>query len=445
MKYEEKLENVAVLGAAGKMGSGILYITATEMVRQKFNPANKNRQFVLYAMDTSHEALSKLMAYIKQQAIKYAEKNILTLREIYRQREDLIDNEQIIIEYADELLRIIRPVIRIESAFDSKIVFEAISENPELKVELMSKINDNNKNKPWFFTNTSAIPISWLDQHARLNGRIMGVHFYNPPAVQKLLEVVKTENTRPELSYFVTDYIKSIGKMFVPSYDVAGFIGNGYFMRDILYAEQLINELQNDEFSYPETVYMVNKVSQDFLIRPMGIFQLVDYVGIDVVQFIMSVMQPHVEKENIQSELIDIHLNNAVKGGQFADGTQKDGFFRYEKGKIEAIFDPGKKRYISVSEVSEKCDEYLGPLPEGWLPWKKLVHRPDKDELLKKYFSQLLASNSPGTVMAKSYLQRFKEIGSDLVKNKVAFKFDDVNAVLIYGFHHAYGPVNDYF
>jgi hypothetical protein len=84
-------------------------------------------------------------------------------------------------------------------------------------------------------------------------------------------------------------------------------------------------------------------------------------------------------------------------------------------------------------------------LPEGWLPWRKLVRRPDKDDLLKKYFSQLLASSSPGTVMAKSYLQRFKEIGSDLVKNKVAFKFDDVNALLIHGFHHAYGPVNDYF
>ncbi|MFN2396859.1 MAG: 3-hydroxyacyl-CoA dehydrogenase family protein, partial [Bacteroidales bacterium] len=334
MKYEEKLENVTVLGAAGKMGSGILYLTATEMVRQKFNPANKNRQFVLYAMDTSHEALSELMAYIKQQAIKFAEKNIVMLREVYRQREDLIDNEQIIREYADELLSIIRPVVRIESAYDSKIVFEAISENPELKVELMSKINDNNKNKPWFFTNTSAIPISWLDQQARLNGRIMGVHFYNPPAVQKLLEVVKTENSRPELSYFVADYLKSIGKIFVPAYDVAGFIGNGYLMRDILFAEKLVKELQNDEFSYPEAVYMVNKVSQDFLIRPMGIFQLTDYVGIDVVQFIMSVMQPHVEKENIQSELVDIHLNNAVKGGQYAYGSQKDGFFRYAKGSI---------------------------------------------------------------------------------------------------------------
>lgn len=443
MKYEEKLENVTVMGAAGKMGSGILYLTATEMARQKFMPANKNREFVLYALDTSHKALSELMTYIREQAWKFAEKNIVSLRKVYKDRADLIDNEQIIRQYAQDLLGIIRPVTRIESAYDSNIIFEAISENPDLKVELMSNINKNNRNKPWFFTNTSAIPISWLDEQAKLNGRIMGVHFYNPPAVQKLVEVVKTEGTRPELSYFVADYIKNIGKILVPSYDVAGFIGNGYFMRDILYAEKLVNELQSD-FSYVQAIYMVNKISQDFLIRPMGIFQLVDYVGIDVVQFIMSVMKPHISKESIHSPLIDQHLNDIIKGGQYPDGSQKDGIFKYEKGQITAVYDPGIKRYVSVSEFSEECDEYLGEFPEGWQPWKKMNRNPEKDELLKKYFENLRLSKKPGAKLAKEYLTRFREIASDLVKNKVAFKFDDVNAVLIHGFHHTYGPVNDY-
>lgn len=443
MKYEEKLENVTVIGAAGKMGSGIVYLTATEMTRQKFLPANKSREFVLYALDTSHKVLSGLMTYIREQAWKYAEKNIVSLRKVYHDRADLIDNEQIIRQYAQDLLGIIRPVTRIESAYDSYIIFEAISENPDLKVELMSEINKNNRNKPWFFTNTSAIPISWLDEQAKLNGRIMGVHFYNPPAVQKLLEVVKTENTRPELSYFVADYIKNIGKIFVPAYDVAGFIGNGYLMRDILFGEKMVNELQ-EGFSYVQAIYMVNKISQDFLIRPMGIFQLVDYVGIDVVQFIMSVMKPHISKESIHSPLIDQHLNDIIKGGQYPDGSQKDGIFKYEKGRITAVYDPGKKRYVPLSEFSEECDEYLGEFPEGWQPWKKMNRSPEKDELLKKYFENLRLSKKPGAQLAKEYLSRFREIASDLVKNKVAFRFDDVNAVLIHGFHHAYGPVNDY-
>jgi 3-hydroxyacyl-CoA dehydrogenase len=443
MKYEEKLENVTVMGAAGKMGSGILYLTATEMTRQKFNPSNKDREFVLYALDTSHKSLAGLMSYIREQAWKFAEKNIVFLRKVYQDRADLIDNEQIIRQYAQDLLGIIRPVTRIESAFDSYIIFEAISENPDLKVELLSTINKNNRNKPWFFTNTSAIPISWLDQQAALNGRIMGVHFYNPPAVQKLVEVIKTENTRPELSYFVADYIKNIGKISVPSYDVAGFIGNGYFMRDIIYAEKKVEELKK-EFSHVHAVYMINKISQDFLIRPMGIFQLVDYVGIDVVQFIMSVMKPHITRETIHSPLIDQHLNDIVKGGQYPDGSQKDGIFKYEKGQITAVYDPGKKRYIPVSEFSEECDEYLGELPADWQPWRKINRNPEKNEILKKYFENLRLSKKTGALLAREYLAKFREIASDLVKNKVAFKFDDVNAVLIYGFHHAYGPVNDY-
>ncbi len=443
MKYEAKLENVTVLGAAGKMGSGILFLTAAEMTRQKFLPENKNRDFTLYALDTSNRALSGLISYIREQAWRFAEKNIVALRKTYHDRADLIDNEHIIRQYAQDLLSIIRPVTRMESAFDSNIIFEAVSENPDLKVQLMSTINKNNPNKPWFFTNTSAIPISWLDEQAGLNGRIMGVHFYNPPAVQKLLEVVKTENTRPELSYFVAEYIKNLKKIYVPSYDVAGFIGNGYFMRDILFAERMVNELK-ENFSYVQAVYMVNKITQDFLIRPMGIFQLVDYVGIDVVQFIMSVMKPYAIKENIHSTLIENHINNIVKGGQYPDGRQKDGIFKYEKGQITAVYDPDKKRYFNVSEFSNECDEYLGELPEGWQTWRKINRDSEKDEKLKKYFENLRLSKKPGAQLAMEYLRKFREIASELVKNKVAFKFDDVNAVLLHGFHHAYGPVNDY-
>ena len=66
--------------------------------------------------------------------------------------------------------------------------------------------------------------------------------------------------------------------MVVPSNDVAGFIGNGHFMRDILYATREVEKLQK-EFGFVEAIYAMNRISQDYLIRPMGIFQLIDYVG----------------------------------------------------------------------------------------------------------------------------------------------------------------------
>lgn len=86
MNYIEKLENVTVLGAAGKMGSGILLLTALEMLNQKLKPENKDKQFVLYAMDVSNAGLAGLLEYIKEQGIKYAEKNIVGLRKAYASR-----------------------------------------------------------------------------------------------------------------------------------------------------------------------------------------------------------------------------------------------------------------------------------------------------------------------------------------------------------------------
>lgn len=444
MNYLDKLENVTVLGAAGKMGSGILLLTAMEMLNQKLKPENKNRHFVLYAMDVSNKSLSELMDYVKGQAQKLAERNIVSLRKAYTHHKNLVDNEDIIRQYVQDLTSLIRPGTRIEPAFDSRIIFEAVSEHPDLKVELMFTINRNSKLQPWFFSNTSAIPIFWLDEKATLDGHIMGVHFYNPPAVQKLLEVVKTESTKPELSYFIAEFLKNIDKMAVPAYDVAGFIGNGYFMRDILFAEKLLNDLQQ-EYSFSEAVYMVNKITQDFLIRPMGIFQLVDYVGIDVVQFIMSVMNSYNDKENIHSPLIDNFIALGIKGGQYPDGSQKDGFFSYSKGPMKGIYDTGKKRYLSLRESADATDAYLGALPSSWMPWKEIVRHPHKGSLLGVYFDELKQKSNPGALMAKDYLQRFREIGLGLVKNKVAFKFEDVNAVLTHGFHHAYGPVTDYF
>ena len=73
MNYEEKIQNVSVLGAAGKMGSGILLLTATEMADLSLKPENKGRQFVLNAIDVSHEMLTGVMTYLKSQVLKTAE------------------------------------------------------------------------------------------------------------------------------------------------------------------------------------------------------------------------------------------------------------------------------------------------------------------------------------------------------------------------------------
>lgn len=443
MNYEERLQKVLVLGAAGKMGSGILLLTTLEMIDLKLKPENRGKDFIIYALDVSETALTGLMKYLQVQIVKAAEKKINQLRAMYSDREDLIDNSEIIDEYTRDAMHIVRPVTTLESAYEVNIIFEAASENQDLKIKLFSQINRNSKVSPWFFTNTSSIPIGLLDRDAGLDGRILGVHFYNPPAVQKLVEVIRAESSKPELSEFVTQFIKNMRKVEVPSYDVAGFIGNGHFMRDALFGMSLLDRLTT-EVSFAEAVYMVNRVSQDFMIRPMGIFQLIDYVGIDVCQFIMKVMNPYMEKEDIHSPLLDRMMDAGVKGGQNFDGSQKDGFLKYEKGRPVAIWDIDKSAYVGIADCAAACDEKLGPLPAGHAPWKAVVGDRGKDAMLRSYFAAMQEMNTLGAGLAVDYLRRSREIGENLVKDKVAHNPADVNTVLLTGFFHAYGPINDY-
>ena len=444
MNYEERLQNVTVLGAAGKMGSGILLLTAVEMADISLKPENQTKTYVLNAMDVSHEELAGLLKYLKVQVLKIAEKKTVLLRKIYADRTDLIENKDIIDQYVFDVINIVRPVTKLEATYDSNLIFEAVSENKDLKVKLLSQIDSNNPNDPWYFTNTSSVPINVVEKEAGLEGRILGFHFYNPPAIQKLVELIVTDKTKKEVVEFAKTYAKNLRKIIVPSNDFAGFIGNGHFMRDALHAITEAEALAKD-MPFVEAVYMVNKVAQEFLVRPMGIFQLIDYVGIDVVQFIMKVMNPFVKDEELHSSLLDKMIELDVKGGQKSDGSQKDGFMKYEKGQPIAIFDPDKKEYIPISEFKDKCDKKLGPIPDSKISWKSIIRRPDKEVLLKDFFKTLKTKQTLGAELAVKYGKRSNEIGKKLVADNVANNENDVNTVMLTGFFHAYGPVNTFF
>jgi len=107
--------------------------------------------------------------------------------------------------------------------------------------------------------------------------------------------------------------------------------------------------------------------------RPMGIFQLIDYVGVDVVRFIMMVMNPYMEEEDLHSDLLDQLYDKGIKGGQNADGSQKNGILQYEKGRAVGVYSLEKEDYIPFSDFAAKTDEWLGLLPSVVMPWKNLV------------------------------------------------------------------------
>ena len=445
MTLNDRLQNVAIIGAAGKMGSGIALLMAQEMTLQKLQAENRDKNYDLVLIDVSDTALKGLLQYLKAQAVKLAEKNIVNLRNIYQERTDLIENGDFITQFVDDLFINLRTGTDLELARDAHMIFEAIVENVDIKDSVLKKLNGICAADTFYFTNTSSIPIKLLDEKVGLQGRIIGYHFYNPPAVQKLVELISPKTINPELHEIALELGKRLRKKLIPSNDIAGFIGNGHFMRDGLHALQEVNNLKKD-YSYTEGTYILNRVSQDFLIRPMGIFQLIDYVGIDVFQLILKTMNPYFSEEDLHSDIIDQLVDKKVLGGQNPDGSQKDGFLKYEKSRPVGVYDLERSDYqlFESGDWQKNLDKKMGETPEGFVPWRQLLMDPQKEEKLAGYFKKLPSTEQMGAQLAVTYLKRSKEIGNQLVSQGVADKPENVNGVLLNGFYHLYGPINDY-
>jgi len=443
MSLEDRLLNVAVIGAAGKMGSGISALLAQEIAKLKLMPENKDKVFRLNLIDVNENALNGLESYLRTMLTKIAEKSIVGLREIYKERKDLVENGDIIQAFTNDALSVTRFGTSLEVVKEAKLVFEAIVEDKEIKIKVLRAIKELCSDDTLFFTNTSSIPINILDKEIGLGGRIIGYHFYNPPVVQKLVEVITADGTREELKNIAAELGKKLRKKLVSSNDIAGFIGNGHFIRDGLFALKKAEEIK-DTYTIPGAIYILNKVSQDFLLRPMGIFQLIDYVGIDVFQCILTVMREYLEDENLKSGLIEKFVKKGILGGQRVDGSQKDGFLKYERNRPIGVYDIDKRQYVSYEGWKENLDSQIGTTPEGFVPWRLLLTDPHKEDKISGYFDNLKKGKNLGSRIARAYMQTTKEIGEGLVKQGVAKSSDDVNAVLTNGFYWLYGPINNY-
>ena len=443
MNLSERLENIAVLGAAGKMGSGIALLLANELARTRLLPEGKGKVFRLALIDVSEPNLDGLMRYLRTQLTSLAEKNIVELRSLYADREDLVENGEMVSEFTTSALSALRPSTDMGAAAGARLVFEAVFENEALKTKLLSQVRGIADPDAWFLTNTSSIPIGGLSRKLELGGRIVGYHFYNPPAVQKLLELITTRDTLPELKEAAEKLAQRLGKKVFHSNDVAGFIGNGHFMRDALYAISEAERLRGSG-EWAPALYKINRVSQDWLVRPMGIFQLIDYVGVDVTRMILNVMDAYLPGESLKSAFIDSLVETGVVGGQHHDGSQKDGILKYEKGRPVAVYEPLRREYVPFTAFSGKADEELGALPKESRPWKALVADRSKAAALQAHFAALDGSATEGARLAMRYMKASKAIGEGLVSGGVALSAEDVNGVMTNGFFHLYGPINDY-
>ncbi|MCK4630721.1 MAG: hypothetical protein KAT40_04720, partial [Bacteroidales bacterium] len=170
MAYENQFKKVAVLGAAGKMGSGILLLTAIEMAKIKFQQDDPDIDLTLYAMDVSEEGLKGVMKYIEKQVRKNGERNFDQVKGFYSGNDREMTEEDLLEKYVSDVIKLIKPVTFLGSLRNVDTVFEAVSEDKGLKIKLLAEIENYNPGHVWYLTNTSSIPIGELDEAAGLYG-----------------------------------------------------------------------------------------------------------------------------------------------------------------------------------------------------------------------------------------------------------------------------------
>ncbi len=163
-----------------------------------------------------------------------------------------------------------------ESVKDSDMIIEAVPEIPDLKIKIMKEISEKCRRDAIIASNTSNILISTLSKDAIGPERILGAHFFNPPVVLKLVEVIKSEKTSDKVFSETFDFIKKIGKTPIRVLkDTPGFVVNRINAPEALL---LCLVVQND-FAKPEEVDALGKSMG----LPMGPYELIDYVGIDTM------------------------------------------------------------------------------------------------------------------------------------------------------------------
>ena len=424
-------ENISVLGASGKMGRGIVLLLSKTMLRYNFQLDIKQK---IIAFDLSSDSLLEMMVYIEFQSTRYAEKNIQLIRDFYKDNTDLSRDSDLIHFYTKEIKGLIHTTEKVEDTYDSELIFEAVSEKIEIKTNIFEKINLNSNVRPYFFTNTSSIPISIIETKSQLTGRVIGLHFYNPPPVQRLLEIIRSENTEEKLFELAVDIGQLLNKRIVYAPDFAGFIGNGQFLREVSYAAYLVENI-SENHGFSEAIFLVNELTRDVLLRPMGIFEVVDYVGLDVCNAILSVMQKAFPDETFNDSFLKCWIKSGQIGGQDTNGQSKNGVFKYEQGDITDVFNGFEYQSIKPINLSELTS----------CTWKDLRSKDSITKILEVHFKNLQKSKNIFSVIAVEYGKECQKIAENLVAKKIAFSSNDVNQIMTLGFHHLYGPINSYF
>jgi len=301
-----EIKNITVLGS-GIMGHGIAQVSAM---------AGYN----VVLRDIEQSFLDKAMGKIKWSLDKLVSK------------EKISENER------NEIFSRIKPIVDLKDAVhDCDLVIEAVPEIMELKKKVYAELDKVSSDQVVFASNTSTLPITEIANTISRPKKFIGIHFFNPPQLMKLVEVIPGQETSDDITNLTINFVKSVNKIPVTCRkDVPGFIVNRLFIPLVHEACYVMERQKIQQTEIDSAV----KFRLGF---PMGIFELADFTGLDVIH--KATVEMHVRDKKVISPHPKIEqLFNEKKLGQ----KSGEGFYKYSDDKYERI---------PLSEESaQKCD-----------------------------------------------------------------------------------------
>jgi len=349
-----EIKNITVLGS-GIMGHGIAQVSAM---------AGYN----VVLRDIEQKFLDKAMGKIKWSLDKLVSK------------EKISENER------NEIFSRIKPIVDLKDAVhDCDLVIEAVPEIMELKKKVYAELDKVASDQVVFASNTSTLPITEIANTISRPKKFIGIHFFNPPQLMKLVEVIPGQETSDDITNLTINFVKSVNKIPVTCRkDVPGFIVNRLFIPLVHEACYVMERQKIQQTEIDSAV----KFKLGF---PMGIFELADFTGLDVIH--KATVEMHVRDKKVISPHPKIEqLFNKKKLGQ----KSGEGFYKYSDDKYERI--------PLSEELAKKCEpiQIIANILNN-AAWLVTNNASDIDEIEK--------AASLGLGLKKPLFETAKEIG----------------------------------